>query len=176
MPHPRRLWPSAVQLWEPEILHNLSSVVPTCWVYKCKLWRRDDTSMIWCSILYINFVGNAWTLPAVQFALCSLDQPLALSISYGLTVIQCDAQNAIRQILITANNYLPYPAVVWYPVSCTSHQESNSGVRGLIYALTDLSVILYKSETIAGFHIFRHFNQISNTRWTFEAGGNPSYM
>lgn len=122
LPHPRRLWPSAVQLWEPEILHNLSSVVPTCWVYKCKLWSRGDTSMIWCSILYINFVGNVWTLPTVQFALCSLDQlqifkPLALSIRYGPTVTQCDAQNAIRQILITANNCLLYPAVIWYPVS-----------------------------------------------------------
>ena len=88
-----------MQLWEPEILHNLSSVVPTCWVYTCKLWSRGNTGMIWCSILYINFVGNVWTWPAVQFALCSLDQlqifkPLAPSIRYGPIITHCGAVNA----------------------------------------------------------------------------------
>jgi hypothetical protein len=55
--------------------------------------------MIWCSILSLNFVGNVQTLPAVQFALCSLDQlqifkPLAPSIRYVPIVIHRDALNA----------------------------------------------------------------------------------
>jgi len=46
--------------------------------------------------LYLNFI---FKLPAVQFALCSLDQlqifkSLAPSIRYGPTVTHCDALNA----------------------------------------------------------------------------------
>jgi hypothetical protein len=48
-------------------------------------------------------------------------------------------------------------------------------VSELMYALSVLSVILYESETIAGFHIFRLFNQMlpntMSSTWSFEAGG-----
>jgi hypothetical protein len=130
MPHPRKLWPSAMQLWDPEILQNLSSVLPTYWVYKCKLWSRDNARMIWCSILYVNFVGNVQTLPAVQFsrvprANCRFIKSLVP------TVTHCDARNARRHIKFMGFDCLLYAAFIWFPVSCASHREFHSRVRGL---------------------------------------------
>lgn len=96
--HPGRLWLSALQCWEPETSHNLSSVVPAWWLYKPKQWTGP--TLVWFDVSFYIWIWLVMlrTLPAVQVTLCSLVQlqifkPLAPSIGLRPALTCCDAHN-----------------------------------------------------------------------------------